>query len=110
LDPTGVSSQSLEALSAVIARFPASILEQVVVHPQLSKDFMWPDIPRAVKEHSEMSFYSGYEMDDVYGIYGVDPAKGALAIVRPDGYVGIIAALTDVSRIERYLECLIRTI
>jgi phenol 2-monooxygenase len=71
---------------------------------------MWGEIPRSVKEHSEMSFYSGYEMDDVYGIYGVDPAKGGLAIVRPDGYVGILASLTDVSRAERYLERLIRTI
>lgn len=71
---------------------------------------MWQDIPHAVKEHSEMSFYSGYEIDDVYATYGVDPEKGALAIVRPDGYVGVIASLADVNRAERYLEALIRSI
>ncbi|CAG8398773.1 unnamed protein product [Penicillium salamii] len=110
LDPTGISAQALNALSHTIARFPPSLLEQVVVHPRLSRDFMWGDIPRAVKEHSEMSFYSGYELDDVYGTYGVDPEKGALAIVRPDGYIGVIASLDHVSRADRYLETLIRTI
>lgn len=57
-----------------------------------------------------MSFYSGYELDDVYGTYGVDPEKGALAIVRPDGYIGVVASLSHVSRADRYLETLIRTI
>lgn len=71
---------------------------------------MWGDIPRAVKYRSEMSFYSGYEIDDVYGIYGVDPAKGAVAIVRPDGYIGIVVSLVDVNRVEHYLEGLIRTV
>jgi hypothetical protein len=47
-------------------------------------------------------------MDDVYGIYGVDPSKGALAVVRPDGYVGILADLGDVQRIDNYLGAMIR--
>lgn len=64
---------------------------------------MWNDIPHEVKQCSEMSFYSGYEMDDVYDIYGVDPSKGALAVVRPDGYVGVLAELGDVKRIDDYL-------
>lgn len=110
LDPTGISAQALSALSKTISRFPKSLVEQVVVHPRLSRDFMWGDIPRAVKEHSEMSFYNGYELDDVYGTYGVDPEKGAVAIVRPDGYIGVIASLADVNRVERYLEGLIRTV
>jgi hypothetical protein len=71
---------------------------------------MWNDIPREIKQYSEMSFYSGYEMDDVYGIYGVDPTEGALAVVRPDGYIGVIAPLSDVKRVENYLESLIRTV
>lgn len=94
----------------MIPRFPPSVLEQVAVHPRLKRDFMWADIPQEVKQYSEMSFYSGYEIDDVYGIYGVDPAEGALAVVRPDGYIGVIAALSDVKRVESYLESLIRTI
>lgn len=71
---------------------------------------MWHDIPHEVKEHSEMSFYSGYDLDDVYGIFGVNAAEGALAVVRPDGYVGVTAALNDVGRVQAYLERLIRKI
>ncbi|KAL5363873.1 putative efflux pump antibiotic resistance protein [Aspergillus floccosus] len=95
---TGVSAQTLVTLgSSVLPRFPASLIEQVVVHPRLSKSFTWRDVPRELKTHSEMRFHSGYEMDDVYQIYGVDPGQGALAVIRPDGYVGMIAALDDVT-------------
>lgn len=70
---------------------------------------MWQDLPGELKKHSEMSFYSGYEIDDVYKIYGVDETRGALAVVRPDGYVGMVAALQDVKRVEEYLERCVRT-
>ncbi|KAJ5368077.1 uncharacterized protein N7496_007837 [Penicillium cataractarum] len=108
LDQQGTSYRTLTALGAVISQFPQSVLEQVVIHPRLSREFMWNDIPHEVKQYSEMSFYSGYEMDDVYGIYGVDPSKGALAVVRPDGYVGVLAELGDVKRIDDYLGRMIR--
>lgn len=110
LDPKGTSSQTLAQLGAIIPRFPSSVLEQVVIHPRLEKDFVWTDIPREVKQYSEMKFYSGYELDDVYGIYGVNPTEGALAVVRPDGYIGVISALSDVKRVQSYLESLIRTV
>lgn len=71
---------------------------------------MWQDLPRELKRHSEMRFYSGYEMDDVYKIYGVNPAEGALAVVRPDGYVGVTAELGDVARVEEYLKRCLRTL
>ncbi|RAK96857.1 putative efflux pump antibiotic resistance protein [Aspergillus ibericus CBS 121593] len=94
----GVSARTLRTLgSFVLPRFPASVIEQVVIHPRLPRDFTWRDTPTELKKHSEMSFYSGYEMDDVYKIYGVDAAQGALAVVRPDGYVGLVAALDDVT-------------
>ncbi|KAJ5640722.1 hypothetical protein N7528_000347 [Penicillium herquei] len=110
LDPQGVSAQSLTAIGSMIPQFPPSVLEQIVIHPRLSREFSWNDIPAEVKEYSEMSFYSGYELDDVYATYGVDPAKGALAIVRPDGYIGVISELGDVERVEKYLKTLIRTV
>lgn len=72
---------------------------------------MWKDIPKELKEHSEMRFYSGYSLsDDVYSTYGVDEQQGALAVVRPDGYIGTIAALDNVQRVEDYLRRCIRTI
>lgn len=50
-----------------------------------------------------MTFYSGYELEDAYRIYGVDPAHGALVVVRPDGYVGLITELSDIARVDTYL-------
>ncbi|CAI7612485.1 unnamed protein product [Penicillium manginii] len=110
LDPQGVSATTLSTLGRVIPRFPQSVVEQVVIHPRLERDFMWNDIPNEVKQYSEMSFYSGHELDDVYQTYGVDVSKGALAVVRPDGYVGIVATLEDAERVERFLESLICTV
>ncbi|KAL1970194.1 hypothetical protein VTN77DRAFT_5354 [Rasamsonia byssochlamydoides] len=111
LDPQGTSAQTLTTISSsLLPRFPPSLIEQVVVHPRLERSFEWKDLPVAVKQHSEMRFYSGYEIDDVYGIYGVDSAKGGLAVVRPDGYVGVTARLDDLGRVERYLESCLRTV
>ncbi|KAF7715380.1 Phenol hydroxylase [Penicillium ucsense] len=107
LDKEGTSAKTLTALGEIIKNFPPSIIEQVVIHPHLSRSFMWNDIPHEVKKHSEMSFYSGQEIEDVYATYGVDPARGALAVVRPDGYVGTIAELADVTRVDTFLSSLI---
>ncbi|RAL16149.1 putative phenol monooxygenase [Aspergillus homomorphus CBS 101889] len=111
LDPKGTSAGTLRTLgSTVLPKYPATVIEQVVVHPRLSRDsFTWRDVSVELKQHSEMRFYSGYELDDVYGIYGVDPARGAVAVVRPDGYVGMVAALGDVGLVDAFLGgCLAR--
>ncbi|KAK5807271.1 hypothetical protein VI817_001529 [Penicillium citrinum] len=110
LNPQGVSAKTLNALGNVILRFPPSVIEQVVIHPRLERDFMWNDIPSEIKRYSEMAFYSGFELDDVYKTYGVNSVEGALAVIRPDGYVGIVASLQDVGRLEKFLESLIRTV
>ncbi|XHF96635.1 hypothetical protein AWENTII_000258 [Aspergillus wentii] len=111
LDPQGMSAQTLTALgSSIIPKFPPSLIEQVVIHPRLQRDFTWRDLPRELKKYSEMSFYSGYDMDDVYKLYGVDVNQGALAVVRPDGYIGVIAALSDVKRIQDYLRLSLRVV
>ncbi|KAF9892487.1 hypothetical protein FE257_001596 [Aspergillus nanangensis] len=109
LDPSGISAKTLIGTMMLIERFPASLIEPIVVHPRVEREFEWDDIPGCVKQHSEMRFYNGYDLEDAYGIYGVDPSKGALAVVRPDGYVGIVAQLGDVSRVEKYLERCMRT-
>ena len=112
LTPSGTSAQALKTLgSTVIPGFPASIIEQVVIHPRLPRDFTWRDVPRELKQESEMRFYNGFDLEDVYAIYGVDPSEGALAVVRPVGYIGVVAELGDVKRVEGYLEkCLKRDI
>jgi phenol 2-monooxygenase len=55
-----------------------------------------------------MRFYNGTELEDAYNIYGVDPKKGVMAVVRPDGYVGAISELRDVERIGEFLKGCLR--
>ena len=97
-------------MSQLVSQFPASVIEQIVLHPALHRSFEWDDIPVCVKQDAEMRFYDGSALDDAYSMYGVDPAKGALAVIRPDGYVGIVVRLDEVVRVEDYLKGCIRTI
>ena len=57
-----------------------------------------------------MRFYSGCALDDVYAAYGVAEDEGAIAVVRPDGYVGVVAALDDVKAVEGYLGGVLREV
>ena len=41
-----------------------------------------------------------------YQAYEVDPLRGALVIVRPDGYIGMISPLDDVSEVNEYFASL----
>ncbi|KAL4889516.1 FAD binding domain-containing protein [Aspergillus ambiguus] len=109
LDPSGISAKALVGATTIIERFPESLVELIAIHPRVEKPFEWDDIPGCVKCHAEMRFYNGYDLEDAYGVYGIDPSKGALAIVRPDGYVGVVAELGDVARVDEYLRRCVRT-
>ncbi|KAJ5985729.1 Phenol hydroxylase C-terminal dimerization [Penicillium canescens] len=110
LDQNSISAQTLEAVTLLAAQFPKSVVEQIILHPKLHRSFEWDDIPACVKQEAEMRFYDGSVLDDAYTIYGVDPARGVLLVVRPDGYVGVVASLDDVQRVDRYLKSCIRTV
>lgn len=103
----GVSATSVNCTATLVRQFPTSILEQIIVYPRLPSEITWENIPRCVKEQSEMTFYNGYELEDAYRIYGVNPARGALVVVRPDGYVGMVTELCDISRVDTYLSHII---
>jgi hypothetical protein len=41
--------------------------------------------------------------EDAYGIFGAKREQGVIALVRPDGYIGMVAALQDVELVTKYL-------
>ena len=43
-----------------------------------------------------------------YQHYGLDPLRGALVVVRPDGYVGMVAPLDAVSEAEEYFSSFLK--
>ncbi|KAL2821312.1 thioredoxin-like protein [Aspergillus cavernicola] len=107
LDLNGVSATALNSIAALVPQYPPSLLEQIIIYPRLPGEVTWDNIPSCVKEQAEMTFYNGHDLDDAYQIYGIDPTHGALVVIRPDGYVGIIAELGDTSRVEGYLSRLV---
>lgn len=59
------------------------------------------------KEYAEIRFH-GVGVDYLYGIYGVDVKKGAIAVVRPNGYIVLISVLNDTNRVHSYSKgCLV---
>ena len=81
-----------------------------MLYPLKSNTFVWVDILEVVKTKAEMRFYNGTKLENVYTIYGIDPEKGAVAVVRPDGYISIVAGLASTSRIDAYLKGCLRTV
>ncbi len=85
-----------------MSKLPAPVIEPIVLHPELlHRQFEWDDVLVCTKQRA---------LDDAYAIYSEDPAWGALAVLRPDRYVGVVARLDDVVRVEEYLKRSIRMI
>ena len=102
LGPKGVSATTLDTICGNrLSRFTPGLLEVVVLHPLEPHSLEWTDIPASVKDVAEMQFH--WADATAYAAYRVDEAKGAIAVVRPDGYVGMIAHLDDLVKIESYL-------
>jgi len=110
LTASGTSATSLNAISTILSQFPVGIIELVVVHPLEPNTFSWKDIPEVVKTEAEMRFYNGTELHDAYKTYGISPETGAIAVVRPDGYIGTISELKDTAKIQAYLEGCLRKV
>ncbi|KAK7216371.1 hypothetical protein V2G26_004374 [Clonostachys chloroleuca] len=99
----GRSAKSLTQVGqSILPSFPAGTVELVVLHPFPERSFEWVDIPGTVKKLAEMRFHGPID-DSLYPTYGVDPNEGALVVVRPDGYVGVISSLVDVAQVDSYL-------
>lgn len=45
--------------------------------------------------------------EDAYGIFGAKREQGAIAVIRPDGYVGMVAPLEGVQQVTQYLDSVI---
>jgi phenol 2-monooxygenase len=108
LDPAGQSQKALRACANIVESYPAGSTDLVVLHP-MKERFEWTQIPSDVKKLAEMRTYGLAKKEDAYDIYGIAKAEGAIAVVRPDGYVGILCRLSASDVAETYLgDCLVR--
>ncbi|KAG9610187.1 putative phenol monooxygenase, partial [Aureobasidium melanogenum] len=107
LDPTGKSQTALQACTKMMKSHPAGTLDLVILHP-IKERFEWTQIPSDVKRLAEMRTYGLSKKEDAYDVYGISKEEGAIAIVRPDGYVGVLCRLSAPEIAGTYLkDCLI---
>ena len=85
------------------------VIDLIVIHP-LQQRFEWTDIPRSVKLLAEMRTYGIARKEDAYEVYGVSQGKGAVVVVRPDGYVGTISHLGSYETVDDYFKRNLREI
>ncbi|KAL6788886.1 putative phenol monooxygenase [Trichoderma sp. SZMC 28012] len=105
----GSSSQAVNRICQdLMPVFPSSTIELVVLHPFSERKFEWGDIQPSIKKYAEMRFH-GPADEGLYATYGVNDRVGAAAVIRPDGYVGIVTPLQGISQMEEYLiRCLVK--
>ncbi|CAD0115067.1 unnamed protein product [Aureobasidium uvarum] len=93
LDPSGHSQKALRASTEIVESHPAGSIDLVVLHP-IKDRFEWTQIPSEVKRLAEMRTYGLAKKEDAYDVYGISREEGAIAVVRPDGYVGVLCRLS----------------
>lgn len=108
LESTGQSQKALQACASIVKSHPAGSTDLVVLHP-IKERFEWTQVPSEVKRLAEMRTYGLAKREDAYDVYGIAKEEGAIAVVRPDGYVGILCRLSAPAAAEGYLsDCLVK--
>jgi phenol 2-monooxygenase len=108
LDSAGQSQKALQACANIVKSHPAGSNDLVVLHP-IKDRFEWTQLPSDIKKLAEMRSYGLVKKEDAYDIYGIAKEEGAIAVVRPDGYVGILCRLSAPDVAENYLgDCLVK--
>lgn len=103
LNGEGHSAVSLiEICTKTLPQFHIGMVELVALHPLDGHSFEWSDIPECVKQQAEMRFYNASVA--AYTTLGIDQDRGAVVVVRPDGFVGMVARLTEIDEVEGYLK------
>lgn len=107
LDKSGVSQPAISSSINTIQKFPAGVINLTILHP-LKERFEWTDVPISMKTFAEMRTYGLTTKMDAYNIFGVCKEKGLIAVIRPDGYVSMVAPLLDGKQVEAYFHgCLV---
>lgn len=109
LDKSGASQSALQSAIDIISKFPQGTINLVVIHP-LATRFEWTDIPAGVKKIAEMRVYGLARKEDAYETLGVSKNDGVIAVVRPDGYVGMMAPLASPESVEKHLRGCLTTV
>lgn len=94
-----------------------SVIDVILVLANKRVEIEWNDIPEAFRHRDEagrMDYWSVYTDEPsyhqghgkIYEKYGIDPKQGAVLVVRPDGYVSLVAetSMNGVKEIENFFD------
>jgi len=111
-DPTQLQkvqgmSQDLENVLSKLSTYRISLFFDLIAISSATKAAVrYNDLPKFLWSHWSKVLIDdkdvkGVQGGDGYKNYGVSP-DGAIIVVRPDGYVGMVAPLDQVTEIEKY--------
>ncbi|KAF7294370.1 hypothetical protein HMN09_01166300 [Mycena chlorophos] len=96
-----------EGVEKVVAKYGAEALDitSILKSPRPKYNFL--EVPASLRAHWSKVFYDqknlrGTEGGTAYETFGIDQEAGAIVVVRPDGYVGMVAPLLDTKALEAY--------
>lgn len=115
-DPVAYFPHLIYLTETLPALFPPSLIESIIIHPhEANHSLEWmTHFPKCVREKSEWLVF-GDEFNEAYKNWGVDREKGAVAVVRPDGYVGVVTEAEELfgggkELLREYLERLLKRV
>jgi phenol 2-monooxygenase len=88
--------------SGIPDQFPRGAMETAIMYPGERGDIEWTDFPEAVRERNEWLLL-GDAFGEAYTTFGVNEEVGAVAVVRPDGYVGMVGRVEETARVRAWL-------
>ncbi|KAJ7068706.1 FAD binding domain-containing protein [Mycena amicta] len=96
-----------EGMKRIVSRYGVAAVDILSIVKSKRPNFNLLELPEVLRSHWSKVFCDekhmrGTEGGEAYNTFGIDPEVGAIVCVRPDGYVGMVAPLSEPSTIETY--------
>ncbi|KAA1476570.1 hypothetical protein DENSPDRAFT_785394 [Dentipellis sp. KUC8613] len=97
----------LQALPRAAGVSTVEMFDLVTIVYGKKEEVNYNDVPECLRPHwtkilLDDTDFMGVKGGKMYATYGIDLERGAIVVVRPDGYVGTVVPLTKVSQLNDY--------
>ncbi|KAF7332387.1 hypothetical protein MKEN_00120500 [Mycena kentingensis (nom. inval.)] len=96
-----------ESVARVVSQYGHKAVDVLSIAKSKRPNFNFLELPDALRPHWSKVFCDeknlrGTEGGEAYDAYGIDSAVGAIVVVRPDGYIGMVGPLSEPRMVEAY--------
>ncbi|KAJ7068688.1 FAD binding domain-containing protein [Mycena amicta] len=96
-----------EGMKRIVSKYGVAAVDVLSIVKSKRPNFNFLELPEILRSHWSKVFCDeknlrGTEGGEAYDTFGIDPEVGAIVCVRPDGYVSMVAPLSEPSTIETY--------